>query len=261
MVNSSELKDEAIRQTGLTDFGADSFDEGLAILLNSLDRQARLNARGEAFIYGRITGYLAQRLQVEDWYRRHPEIDDGPILAPVIGLGTSAAHWVDGIVDAVVPGAPTSGICVGGSRRSRARHRPPWSGWIHASHPTKGEMIGTRYHVPTDTHAPMECHELMALDFASHIFQSFAQIPAYSEWLVEKADRLDVGLPASGDEAAAVGRAGTTLAAALPVARVVAGRRRHRPSRRQIRDDSSRPDRCHLVGGRSVRRHHRLVHR
>ena len=74
-------------QTGLTDFGADSFDEGLTILLNSLERQARLNARGEAFIYGRITGYLAQRLQVEDWYRRHPEIDDGPILAPVIGLG------------------------------------------------------------------------------------------------------------------------------------------------------------------------------
>ena len=34
----------------------------------------------------------------------------------------------------------------------------------------------------------MECHELMALDFKSHIFQSFAQIPTYSAWLVEKAD-------------------------------------------------------------------------
>ena len=87
MVNASDLKDDAVRQTGLTDFGADSFDEGLTVLLNSLERQARLNARGEAFIYGRITGYLAQRLQVEDWYRRHPEIDDGPILSPVIGLG------------------------------------------------------------------------------------------------------------------------------------------------------------------------------
>ena len=28
----------------------------------------------------------------------------------------------------------------------------------------------------------------MALDFKSHIFQSFAQIPTYSTWLVEKAD-------------------------------------------------------------------------
>ena len=49
-------------------------------------------------------------------------------------------------------------------------------------------MIGTRYHVPADTHGPMECHELMALSFASHIFQSFAQVPTYSAWLVEKAD-------------------------------------------------------------------------
>jgi hypothetical protein len=52
----------------------------------------------------------------------------------------------------------------------------------------KGEKLGTRYHVPGDVHGPMECHELMALDFKSHIFQSFAQIPTYSTWLVEKAD-------------------------------------------------------------------------
>ena len=34
-----------------------------------------------------IVGHLAQRLQVEDWYRRHPEIDDVPIEAPLFGLG------------------------------------------------------------------------------------------------------------------------------------------------------------------------------
>jgi hypothetical protein len=54
--------------------------------------------------------------------------------------------------------------------------------------PDRGEMIGTRYHVPGDTHGPMECHELMALDFKSHLFQSLAQIPTYSSWLVENAD-------------------------------------------------------------------------
>jgi hypothetical protein len=54
-------------------------------------------------------------------------------------------------------------------------------------------MVGTRYHVPADTHGPMECHELMALDFKSHLFQSFAQVPTYSAWLVEEAD-LEVTL-------------------------------------------------------------------
>jgi hypothetical protein len=48
--------------------------------------------------------------------------------------------------------------------------------------------VGSRAHVPTGTHAPMECLELMTLDFKSHIFQAFAQIPSYSTWLVEKAD-------------------------------------------------------------------------
>jgi hypothetical protein len=38
----------------------------------------------------------------------------------------------------------------------------------------------------------MECHELMALSFASHLFQSFAQIPTYSAWLVERADLTPV---------------------------------------------------------------------
>lgn len=52
----------------------------------------------------------------------------------------------------------------------------------------KGEMVGTCYHVPAATHGPMECHELMALDFKSHLFQSFAEIPSYSSWLLHSAD-------------------------------------------------------------------------
>ena len=34
----------------------------------------------------------------------------------------------------------------------------------------------------------MECLDLMALDFKSQMFQAFAQIPSYSEWLLERAD-------------------------------------------------------------------------
>jgi hypothetical protein len=49
-------------------------------------------------------------------------------------------------------------------------------------------LVGTRHHVPTDIHGPMECLDLMALDFKSQIFQAFAQVPSYSEWLAYKAD-------------------------------------------------------------------------
>ena len=62
--------------TGLDDFGDDSFREGLEILVRALRDEADLNAAGEAVLYPRIVDHLGQRLQVEDWYRRHPEIDD-----------------------------------------------------------------------------------------------------------------------------------------------------------------------------------------
>src|SRR5260370_14336116 len=86
MAAPQDLMAEATAQTGLDDFGDDSFREGLDILVRSLRDEARLNAVGQAFLYPRIVGHLAQRLQVEDWYRRRPEIDDVPIEAPLIGL-------------------------------------------------------------------------------------------------------------------------------------------------------------------------------
>lgn len=186
MVKVGELKDKAVEQTGLTDFGADSFEEGLAILLASLGNEARLNARGEAFIYHRLTGYLAQRLQVEDWYRRHPEIDDTPIVTPLIGLG--------------LPRTGSTALSMLLAQDPAVRYLRRWESSQPCPPPStvvgmdprvpsdKGEMIGTRYHVPADTHGPMECHELMALEFTSHLFQSFAQVPTYSSWLIEKAD-------------------------------------------------------------------------
>ena len=86
-VSSDELLGAAMRQTGLADFGDDLFREGLEILLRALAAEAKLNSRGEAYIYDRIRLLLCQRLQVEDWFARHPEIADQPVTAPVFGLG------------------------------------------------------------------------------------------------------------------------------------------------------------------------------
>ena len=86
MPTHGELMDAAVAETGLDDFGDDSFREGLEILVRGVADEARLNAAGEGYLYPRITGYLAQRLQVEDWYRRHPEIGDERVAAPLIGL-------------------------------------------------------------------------------------------------------------------------------------------------------------------------------
>ncbi len=186
MLSSSELMDEASRQSGLYDFGEDSFRDGLEMLLSALRDEARLSDRGQVFLHHRIVGHLSQRLQVEDWYGRHPEIDDVPIRAPLIGLG--------------LPRTGSTALSMLLAQDPAVRYLRRWESSQPCPPPStvqgvdpriptdEGEMIGTRHHVPGDTHGPMECHELMALDFKSHIFQSFAEIPSYSTWLVEKAD-------------------------------------------------------------------------
>ncbi|MEZ0341494.1 sulfotransferase [Mycobacterium sp. pV006] len=186
MASPTELLCTATEQTGLHDFGDDTFREGLEILLGALDREARLNDRGAAFLYPRIIEHLCQRLQVEDWYRRHPDIDEEPIDAPLFGLGlprtgSTALSFLlaqDPAVrylhswEAARPCPPPSTV-TGVDPRIPAGHRV---------------VAGSRHHVPTGTDGPAECLDLMALNFTSQIFQAFAHIPSYSEWLMERAD-------------------------------------------------------------------------
>src|SRR5436305_4655810 len=87
MAEHHDLMREACNETGLDDCGDDSFREGLGILVRSLQDEAKLNSMGQAAMRGRIVGLLAQRLQIEDWFRRHPEMAEEPIEAPLIGLG------------------------------------------------------------------------------------------------------------------------------------------------------------------------------
>jgi hypothetical protein len=186
MLTADDAMAGASAQTGLTDFGEDSFAEGLEILLSALRNEARLHERGQAFLNQRIVGYLSQRLQVEDWYRRYPEIDDVAITAPLIGLGLPRTGST--ALSMLLAQDPDVRYL---RRWESSQPCPPPStvqGVDPRIPPDKGEMIGTRHHVPGDTHGPMECHELMALDFKSHIFQSFAEIPSYSTWLVHGAD-------------------------------------------------------------------------
>jgi hypothetical protein len=82
-----ELLAAAEDATGLHDFGEVSFREGLERLVHSLREEATLSAIGQHAMPALLVNLLSQRPQVEDWVRRHPEIDDLPIAAPLIVLG------------------------------------------------------------------------------------------------------------------------------------------------------------------------------
>ena len=71
-----DLVDLARSETGLADFGGDEWREGLDVLVGSAMRESTFNEYGEQMFYGAITRALKTRLEVEDWYRRYPEIDE-----------------------------------------------------------------------------------------------------------------------------------------------------------------------------------------
>ena len=58
--------------------------------MRALEAEGNLNELGEAVFSDQIVGYLANRLEVEKWYGRHPEIEDQEIVAPLFGLGLPA---------------------------------------------------------------------------------------------------------------------------------------------------------------------------
>ncbi|MFC5744260.1 sulfotransferase family protein [Actinomadura rugatobispora] len=193
MAPHHDLIEAARTQTGLDDFGDDSFREGLERLVRSLHAEARLHTAGQETLRGLIVNLLAQRLQVEDWYRRHPEIDDEPVERPLIGLGLprtgstalsfllaedpgarSLSRW-----EAEKPCPPPSTVSGSDARIERSRA---------VVEREKREEKRRRALVPASATGPTECLSLLALDFKSQMFQGLALVPSYSSWLLHEAD-------------------------------------------------------------------------
>ncbi|WP_373077151.1 sulfotransferase [Zhongshania sp.] len=78
---------EASEVTGLNDFGDESFREPLTVLVRALNDEANLNAGGRFGQYQRILNILINRLRVEAWIAKHPEILREEINAPVVIIG------------------------------------------------------------------------------------------------------------------------------------------------------------------------------
>ncbi|HXK22871.1 MAG TPA: sulfotransferase [Myxococcota bacterium] len=89
------LMADAMEGTGLSDFGPGDFREGLEVLLESLEYDADLSPASDATLIGDLKRRLRNRLEVEAWFREHPELEKLSLRGPidVIGLprtGTTA---------------------------------------------------------------------------------------------------------------------------------------------------------------------------
>lgn len=189
MDSVEEVLDAARRETGLDDFGVDSFRAGLEVLIKALGIESDLNPLGELIIRNLIMTGLKNRLHIEDWYRRHPEIEDEAIERPLIGLGLPRT------------GSTALSFLLAEDPHARSLRRweagepcPPPSTVVGpdpriTTAAAQQEMLDTAAPrlaalVPTTPTGPEECQDLMALDFKSQYFQAFAHVPTYSRWLL-----------------------------------------------------------------------------
>ena len=98
-LRKADLLAKARKKTGLSDFGDSRFEEGLDVLIDSLERESKLSGLGRITAQRTILDLLTTRLQIEDYLKKHPEIFEEKIERPlfIIGpprTGTTITHYL-----------------------------------------------------------------------------------------------------------------------------------------------------------------------
>jgi len=78
---------EARERAGLSEFGDESFREPMGGMLEAYEKEAKLNENGRIAQRDRTVGLLVNRLRVQAWLTRHPEIHDEVLQVPVVVCG------------------------------------------------------------------------------------------------------------------------------------------------------------------------------
>ena len=190
-LDEASLLEEAQRNTGLSDFGADDFRDPLRIFLDALQGEARLHLVGRVLARGDVLNLLENRLRMTDARRRHPEIAHQEVESPIFitGLprtGTSILHDVLGQDPAHrVPLA------------WEVRHPcPPPEAASYRSDPRIGradaeirfwDQVVPEFKTMHELGAqvPVECIVLTAHSFRSDELSGRHQVPSYGAWLAQ----------------------------------------------------------------------------
>ncbi len=188
------LMERARQAAGLDEFGEGSFVDGLERLVSAYDHEADLTVAGAAALDDQIVDLLCRRLEVEQCYLAHPEINDERIASPLIGLGLPRTGST--AFQYLLSEDP-------GVRYTRHWEMyqpcpPPESATEHTDPRIEGSQKildfsfalfpKLKLMLPTSPKGPVECQQIMGHDFKSLAFPASARLPSYSKWLLYEAD-------------------------------------------------------------------------
>jgi len=188
------LLERARSKAGLENFGQESFREGLERLIHSITAEGRLSQTGAAVFEKSVLDLLRQRLEIEDWFARHPEIDAQEIVAPLIGLGlprTGSTAFSCLLAEdpavRVMRNWEQMQVCPP-PERATYETDPRIEAAVEMMRIRDERFPRMKQMVPSSPTSPVECQNLMGMDFRSQIFQAMFHIPSYARWLFHEAD-------------------------------------------------------------------------
>ena len=180
--------ERAVAATGLDDFGAEDFQERLALWLSEPDEDPDRTNLGRLMLFNDCVRHASNRLRIRRLLIEHPEIHDVEIPAPIIVLGlprSGTTHLVNLI-----------------AADGRLRSMPLWEGQapVAEENPTRGPddprwircqkawqqmqlaspLISAMHPMPPD-HVHEEL-ELMLPDFSSYNQEWVARVPKWVEY-------------------------------------------------------------------------------
>lgn len=183
------ILDEAVRQTGLEDYGDNDFQEPLRLLLRSLDTESYLTPLGRITARNDTLALLESRLHLVEDRKRNPGIAETQIRAPlfILGLprtGSTLLHHllaqdprsrVAQAWEVMCPSPPPRRASYKTDPRiAQAEKQLKWLDRLvpdfKAIHP-----VGARL--------ALECLAITAASFQSWRFNTMYRVPTYQEWL------------------------------------------------------------------------------
>jgi hypothetical protein len=183
-----QLLDQAQQTSGLHEFGDVPFLEALDALVDSLNRDARLNDEAADGAARMLIGVLVKRLRLVDDRARHPDIAEEVITAPVVIVGqprSGSTHLhallacVEGfraprLWESSVPSPPPERATYDSDARIAA---------VQATVDAMPAEMLVRH--PMSATRPEQCNGLFDWSFLNQAWMASFDIPSYRDWFLD----------------------------------------------------------------------------
>lgn len=187
-----ELVSLACQRAGSTDFGSDTWREGLTLLVSVMEALPDAVSQGRDDLYRQFVDALANRLRLYDYRARHPEVANERIERPLIILGLPRTGTT--VASYLLDCDPARRSLLNWEAGDSA---PPATSATLRTDPRclakKAELDDfakaleeARFPIPhwEDADGPTECTFVQNQDFKAFLWEAYMPSAHYADWLL-----------------------------------------------------------------------------